>query len=63
MTTQTTFLKDTEACNRYGVARSTWWRWLSEGVIPAPVKIGPRATRWKLSDLEAWEAKRGEVVS
>lgn len=62
MTTQTTFLKDIEACNRYGVARSTWWRWLAEGIIPVPVKIGPRATRWKLSDLESWEQKRGEVT-
>jgi len=63
MTIQATFLKDVEACERYGVARSTWWRWLAEGVIPAPVKIGPAATRWRLADLERWEqARAGEVA-
>lgn len=51
----TTFLKDLEACQRYGVARSTWWRWLSEGRIPKPVRIGPRAVRWRMDDLLAWE--------
>jgi len=61
MQNHSTFLKDTDACQRYGVSRSTWWRWLSEGVIPSPVKIGPRATRWRLDDLQAWETKRGEV--
>lgn len=55
------YLKDLEACERYGVSRSTWWRWLAEGVIPSPVKIGPRATRWKLSDLMQWEQQRSEA--
>ncbi|WP_183383559.1 helix-turn-helix domain-containing protein [Halomonas stenophila] len=50
------YLKDTQACSRYGVSRSTWWRWLAERRIPQPVKIGPRATRWRMADLELWEA-------
>lgn len=52
------FLKDLEACSRYGVARSTWWRWLQEGRIPQPVRIGPRAVRWRLADLQHWETEQ-----
>jgi len=47
---------------RYGVSVPTIWRWARETDFPKPVKLGPSATRWKLSDLEAWEAER-EVMA
>lgn len=31
----------------------TVWRHASEGIIPKPVKIGPRMTRWNLDELYA----------
>ena len=49
------FLKDTELANRYGVSRPTIWRWLKEGKIPNPIKIGVGVTRWKVKDLQVWE--------
>lgn len=37
------FLSDLDVCKRYGISRSTLWRWLKWGQIPAPVRIEPRA--------------------
>lgn len=34
------------------VAKSTWWKWVAEGVAPAPVEIGPRARGWRASQIQ-----------
>lgn len=33
------------------VARSTWWQGVRDGRFPKPVKVGPRITAWKRSDV------------
>lgn len=33
------------------VSRSTWWRGVKEGRYPAPVKLGPRTTAWRVGDI------------
>ena len=33
------------------VARSTWFKWCKNGTAPAQVKIGPRASAWRVSDI------------
>ncbi|QDY69804.1 helix-turn-helix transcriptional regulator [Qingshengfaniella alkalisoli] len=54
-----TFLRDTQVAQRYGVSRVTIWRWVKDGhAFPKPIKLTDAVTRWKLSDLEAWEAAR-----
>ncbi|MDO6588295.1 AlpA family phage regulatory protein [Salipiger sp. 1_MG-2023] len=60
----TTYLSDLQIAARYGVHRSTPWRWLkTDDIFPAPVSLSPGCTRWKLDDLEAWEAaKRGTAA-
>lgn len=59
----TAFLKDTEVAVRYGVSRPTIWRWTKNGNFPKPVKLGVGSTRWRATDLEAWENQfRHEVV-
>ncbi|XUX12480.1 AlpA family phage regulatory protein [Aminobacter sp. BA135] len=35
------------------VSKSTWWAGVSSGRYPAPVKLGPRTTCWRLSDINA----------
>lgn len=56
-----TYLSDYQVANRYGVHRSTPWRWVrSNPDFPAPVTLTPGCTRWKLSDLLAWEKTKGE---
>ncbi|MDS1310507.1 helix-turn-helix transcriptional regulator [Marinobacter xiaoshiensis] len=50
------YLSDRELASRYEVSRVTPWRWAKKGAFPSPVKLGPNCTRWKLSDIQAWEA-------
>lgn len=35
------------------VARSTWWAGVRSGRYPRPVKLGPRTTAWRASDIRA----------
>jgi prophage regulatory protein len=35
------------------VGRSTWWAGVREGRFPQPVKLGPRTTCWRNSDIIA----------
>ncbi len=54
-----TYLADTHVAARYGVHRSTPWRWSkTDASFPKPVTLTPGCTRWKLADLEAWEAAK-----
>lgn len=55
MKDETVFLRDIEVAIRYGISRSTIWRWLKTGKIPQPFKIGEGSTRWRLDDLKVWE--------
>ena len=36
-----------------GLGLSTWWRYLSSGKVPAPVRIGG-SVRWRRDELYAW---------
>ena len=54
-----TFLRDTDLALRYGVARNTVWRWQRErSDMPRAVRFSAGCTRWRLSDIEAWEATK-----
>ena len=54
------YLSAPETGARFGVSESTVWRWASERPdFPKPLKLGPRTTRWRLPDLEAFEASQG----
>jgi len=52
------YLSDKQVAQRYGVSRISIWRWHREGDFPQPVSLSPGCTRWKLSDIEAWEKSR-----
>ena len=41
--------REAAAFRRQGV--STFWRDVKEGRVPAPIRISPKAPRWRLSDL------------
>jgi prophage regulatory protein len=42
-----------EAATMAGVARRSWWRYVSAGRAPAPVRLGG-AVRWRKSELAEW---------
>ena len=46
-----------DAAARFGVSRSTWWRWVQEGYAPKPLRPSPGVTVWRSSDLDAFMAK------
>lgn len=51
------YLSDKAVANRYDVSRATIWRWTSTGQLPKPLKFNG-STRWKKSDLIAFELEQ-----
>ena len=43
------------------VARSTWWAGVRSGRYPAPVKLGPRITAWRVEDIEKLIERAGQT--
>lgn len=37
----------------FGVCEVTWWRWVRDGLAPKSIKIGPRVTVWRVSEVLA----------
>lgn len=35
------------------IGKSTWWAGVRSGRYPAPVKLGPRITAWRVEDIRA----------
>jgi predicted DNA-binding transcriptional regulator AlpA len=50
---QRTLLSARQLAERYGVSKASIYRWVQEGVIPPPQKLGPRVSRWDGADIEA----------
>ena len=41
-----------EVLARYPVGRSTWWKGIADGRFPRPVKLGPRVSAWRKSEID-----------
>lgn len=56
----TVYLNDAQVAARFGVGRATPWRWAqrTDMAFPQPVRLSPGCTRWRLADIERWEATR-----
>jgi len=35
----------------YPVSKTTWWAGVKSGRYPQPVKLGPKTTAWRVSDI------------
>ena len=33
------------------ICSSSWWAGIKKGIYPAPVKLGPNTTAWKVEDI------------
>ena len=48
------------------MSRSAIYRAMMEGTFPRPVRVGPAAVRWRLSDITRWletrPVARGELA-
>ncbi len=49
---QSGFLRLSEILKLLPIGKSTWWAGVKSGRFPAAVKIGPRTTAWRISDIE-----------
>ncbi|GHC45640.1 helix-turn-helix transcriptional regulator [Neogemmobacter tilapiae] len=59
------FLTDMQIAERYSVTRVTIWRWRKvDPTFPQPFNLSPGCVRWRLTDIEKWEAAKagGEVA-
>ena len=52
------YLSDKDLSKRYGIARQSIWRWVADKRFPAPVRLTPGCSRWRLDDVTSWEAAR-----
>ena len=43
----------------FDISPATTWRWVKAGSLPAPLKIGPNTTRWRVGSLRRVLAERG----
>jgi prophage regulatory protein len=56
------YLSDRQIGERFGVHHLTPRRWVREDpTFPRPVKFSPGCTRWRLSEIEAWEALKAKA--
>lgn len=57
MLTETTFLRLPQVLAIIPVSKSAWWQGCKDGRFPKPVKLGPRTTAWRSSDIAALVAQ------
>ncbi|AGA33766.1 hypothetical protein TVNIR_2106 [Thioalkalivibrio nitratireducens DSM 14787] len=57
--TRLRLLRDVDVAARYGIARQSVWRWVRDGIIPPPVRISEKMTRWPADALDAHDRARG----
>lgn len=48
---------------RYSIANSTMYLWIANKRLPAPVRLGSRAVRFRLADILEFEARLRETGS
>ncbi len=59
------YLTTAQVAERYGISRTTVWRWIKAGRLPEPVLIGPGVKRFNIAALQRkdseWAADEGAV--
>lgn len=60
MTTQSErqYLTDKQTALRFSVSRQSIWRWANAGSFPKPIKLSEGTARWRVADLEKFEAEK-----
>ena len=53
------FIRLPEVINRTGYRRTSIYEKISEGTLPAPIKLGPRAVAWVAEEIDKWMDARG----
>lgn len=56
------YLSVKSLAHRYDIAVSTVWLRVKQGKLPKPMKLHGTSTRWKLDELQKFEAKQASEV-
>jgi predicted DNA-binding transcriptional regulator AlpA len=51
--TENSLLRISQVLELIPISRSAWWQGCKSGKYPKPVKIGPRTSAWRYSDIAA----------
>lgn len=51
------FIRDKQVAEKLSIGRTTVWRWVNEGKLPKPTKIGNKTSVWLEADIEAFIMK------
>ena len=51
------YLREPDLRERYGVGRTTIWRWVKTGNLPPPVRLGPNVVGWAEEKLDERDEK------
>jgi prophage regulatory protein len=43
-----------------GIGRTSVYNYIAAGSFPAPVKVGEKSVRWKLTEVLAWRSRRSK---
>lgn len=54
------FLRSPDITERLRVSRSHWWQGVKDGKYPPGIKLSPRVTVWRQSDIDALIASIGK---
>jgi predicted DNA-binding transcriptional regulator AlpA len=46
---------------RLAISRATAYRWMSQGLLPAPLKLGPSKIAFRASEIDAFLSERPRV--
>ena len=52
------FLRLKEVVQMVGLSRASIYRLMDSSDFPHPIRVGPRAVRWRLRDIEQWMSER-----
>ena len=52
------YIRAQELAAMLAVHRTTLWRWVHDGHLPRPVKLGPNTVAWESAQIDAWLAAR-----
>ena len=50
----TGLMKARDVARRLTIGVKTFYRLVHAGVLPRPIRLGPRSLRWREDDIERW---------
>lgn len=59
-TARNRLIRLSEVCDMVGLSRSTIYQRIAAGTFPPNCRVGARATRWRMADVEDWMAGIGD---